>query len=466
MDINVMDITERTRSDATSPVRYALTGACGGFGRTLLAQTRYVPGLSPAVLCDLDTGGLRALWAELGLPDDGLRVCRTPDEVRRAGSDPDVTLAVPDTALLAETEFDILVEATGNPAVGYAAAVAALTAGRHVAMASKEVDSVAGVRLSRLAARHGVVYTPAGGDQPANVLGLLRWGRLIGLDVVALGKSSEYDLVLDPESETVTQQDMTVAVPGMSDLLTLGDDVRGTLAARAALVEALPRRSSADYCEMSVVSHHSGFQPDVPELHYPVARIDELADVYALREDGGLLATTGALDVFSALRLPGEASFAGGVFLIVRTHDDVTWRMLREKGHVVSRDGRYACVYLPFHLMGVETPFTLLTAVHEHRGAAGPGGVGRSAVLAGRAVRDLPAGTELRMHGHHHEVDGLEPALLTAQDAGPGTAPYYLAANARTARDVRAGTVLTLTDLTGYDTALAQASHAEPAQDA
>ncbi|MGD6219688.1 hypothetical protein QUV77_22490, partial [Xanthomonas citri pv. citri] len=46
--------------------RFALTGAKGGFSRTLLAQIRAIPRLQPAVLCDLDPDGVLALLAELG----------------------------------------------------------------------------------------------------------------------------------------------------------------------------------------------------------------------------------------------------------------------------------------------------------------------------------------------------------------------------------------------------------------
>lgn len=432
-------------------VRYAVTGACGGFARTLLAQTRYLPDLAATALCDLDADGALAVCAELGLPEP--RLCRTAEEVRAAGDRP---VLVTDAALLADAEWDILVEATGNPAAGYAVAVAALTAGRHVAMASKEVDAVAGTQLAALAARHGAVYTPAGGDQPANLLGLYRWGRRIGLDIVAVGKSSEYDLVFNPATGQVTHQDRVLDAPELAGLLTLSADVPATLAARAAAVAELPRSASADYCEMAVVATGTGLVPDVADLHYPVARIAELADVYALREHGGLLHRPGAVDVFRALRLPGEASFAGGVFLVVRTGDAVTWDLLRGKGHLVSRDGRYACVYLPYHLMGVETPDTLYAAVREHR-AATDTPPRQYAVLAGRAARDLPAGTRLTLYGHHHDIDGLDPLLLPYADTEPDTAPFYLAANARTAVPVPAGTVLRLDHLAGADPVLADA---------
>ncbi|GAB2935534.1 homoserine dehydrogenase [Streptomyces mayteni] len=444
-------------------VTYALTGAGGGFARTLLAQTRALPGLRPAVLCDLDPAGVLALCAELGFPADSL--VRADDAAAvRAALAAGRTAVVADAALLAGAEYDVLVEATGNPAAGHRAARRAVEDGRHVAMVSKEVDSVAGVALAELAGRRGVVYTPAAGDQPANLVEWVARLRRLGLDLVAIGKSSEYDLVYDPAAGTVTQLDTTVPAPELGALLTLGAEPRRTLAARAEAVATLKRSAAADYCEMAVVASATGFVPDVPELHYPVARPAELADVYALTEHGGVTGRTGVVDVFSALRLPGEASFAGGVFAVVRTHDPETWRTLAAKGHVVSRDGRYACLYLPYHLMGVETPLTLFDAVLHGR-AAGPDAPARHAVLAGRATRELPAGTRLEMGGHHHEIPGVAPVLLPVGDAPADAAPFYLAAHTTLSRTVPAGALLSLGDLADADPALlaAWADGAAPA---
>ncbi|MGW7353702.1 homoserine dehydrogenase [Streptomyces sp. NPDC054784] len=438
-------------------VRYALSGAGGGFARTLLAQTPRVPGLEPAALCDHDVDRLHAMLLELGYAHDALRICADAPAVRRAAAD-GRTVLVRTGDLLAECGWDILVEATGDPASGYATARRALTDGRHVAMVSKEVDSVAGLHLAELARAHDVVYTTADGDQPANLIGLVTWARLLGLDVVAVGKSSEYDLVLHPAAGTVTQLDTSVPAPRLADLLTLGDDPRATLAARAEAVAALPTGATADYCEMAVVANGTGFRPDTERLHYPVARIAELADVYALRADGGVLHRPGAVDVFTALRLPDEASFAGGVFVVVRTGDPVTWETLRGKGHVVSRDGRYAAVYLPYHLMGVETPVTLLSAVLHHRPSGGTDPRGH-AVLAGRARRTLTAGTVLDMGGHHHDVTGVQAVLLAAEDAPDDVAPLYLAAHRTLAADVPAGELLTLGHLADPDPDLLHAWH-------
>jgi predicted homoserine dehydrogenase-like protein len=433
-------------------VRYALTGAKGGFARTLLAQTRLMPRLAPAALCDLDLPGLRALCEELGLP--GLVTCR--DEAEIASAPPGATILVADAGLLRHVPWDILVEATGNPKVGLRAATEAIAAGRHVAMVSKEVDTVAGVTLSRLAAAQGVVYTTADGDQPANLIGLVSWARTLGLDVVAAGKSSEYDLVFDPRTGSLRQLDTAIQAPALADLLTLGNDIPRTLAARRKSLGGLKTSATADYCEMAVVSSNTGLVADVEAMHYPVARVAELADIYALREDGGIVARPGAIDVFNLLRLPGEASFAGGVFVVVRTGDAPTWQMLAQKGHVVSRNGRYACMYLPYHFMGVETPISLLNAVLHGR-ASGSSRPVQHSVLAGRAIDTIAAGTVLHMGGHHHDVTGVKPVLLPVTDAPAGVAPLYLAAHARTAREVRAGELILLDDITGDDAALREA---------
>lgn len=439
---------------ADTTVRYALTGAKGGFSRTLLAQTRLMPKLFPAILCDLDVAGLRALCLELGYPAGQLIECANVEAVAQAPDDAIVLVA--DVALLAAERYDILVEATGNPAIGHRVARIALQAGRHVAMVSKEVDSVAGVALSRLAARHKVVYTTADGDQPANLIGWVSWARTLGLDIVAAGKSSEYDLVFDPRQGTITQLDTTIAAPAMAGLLQLGDDIRATLKARREVLDGLKTSATADYCEMSVVATNTGLVPDVELLHYPIARTAELADIYALREDGGVLGRSGVIEVFNVLRLPDEASFAGGVFVVARTHDAPTWELLAQKGHVVSRNRRYACLYLPYHFMGVETPISLLNAVLHGR-ASGSDKPTQCAVLAGRATADIPAGTQLAMGGHHHDVTGVQAVLLKGTEAPTDIAPLYLAAHATTRRAIAAGELLRLDDLEQYDADLAAA---------
>jgi len=421
-----------TPTATPAPIRVAVTGANGGYGRTLLAQLRTVPAMDPTVLVDPDRDGVTAMLADLGI--DGVTVVAGMDE-------------------LPWSDVDVLVEATGNVPAGIGYATTAIEHGVHVVMVSKEVETVAGIALRRRADARGVRYLPGDGDQPANLIRLTAWVERVGLEVVALGKSGEYDLQLDPATGTVTQLDETLDAPALRDLLVLGDDVAATLAARADAVSALRRCAAADSCEMTVVAQYTGAAADREDLHYPVVRPSELADVYAARADGGLIGTQRSVDVFSALRLPGEASFAGGVFAVVRTGDPETWRTLAGKGHIVSRDGRYACIAWPYHLMGVETPLTIAEAVSPTWTLPEPA---RHVVLGGRAAAPIAAGTTFRVHGHHHEIDGVDPVIRPGDE---DAAPFYLLGGATLRHDVPAGHLLTLDDVDGVDARSAELFH-------
>jgi predicted homoserine dehydrogenase-like protein len=449
-----------TPATESAPIRVALTGAYGGYGRTLLSQLRQVPDMTPAVLIDPNVDGVLTLLRELGYAEDTIARCSTDAETA-AASAAGQTAVVASMDAIDWASFDVLVEASGQVSAGYAYARTAIETGRHVVMVSKEVESLAGVSLAAAARAADVAYLPGDGDQPANLLRLVAWVRRVGLEIVAVGKSSEYDLVFDPNAGTVTQVDTVVAAPELAGLLELGTDVRSTLALRADAVSALKRSAAADLCEMAVVSNYTGFTPDTEKLHYPVARATELADIYSLAADGGILDHEGSVDVFSMLRLPGEASFAGGVFVVVRTTDAETWEILRSKGHVVSRDGRYACIYWPYHAMGVETPLTIADAM---AGTVHPEPRQHS-VLVGRAERDLPEGTLFTVKGHHHEIDAIAPTLLAAELVPAAVAPFYLLGGARLVRSIRAGELIGFDDLSGVDAATADAFRAGRALD-
>lgn len=431
------------RARRRDPIRVALTGANGGYGRTFLAQLSHTPEILPAILIDPDIDGVLRMLAGLGIPEHRVAGSIDPAHTAEIVADGRIAL-IASVEALDWTSIDVLVEACGRVGVGSAYAEAALNNNTHVVMVSKEVDTVVGVELGARAAARGLSYLPGDGDQPANLLRLVDWVSAVGLDIVAIGKAGEYDLQFNPATGTVTQASETIDAPGLSGLLDLGENIAATLAKRADAVRSLKRAAAADSCEMTVVAMRTGMMADVEAMRYPVARIDELADIYAAREDGGILENDGVVDVFSALRLPGEASFAGGVFAIVRTGDPVTWEILRGKGHVVSRDGKYACIYWPYHYMGVETPLTVHAAVD--RSFALPAQPGM--ILAGRATRDLPAGTELAVAGHHHEIAGVAPVMIAAE---PAASPFYLLDGARLVRPVAQGELIGFEDVDGVN---------------
>lgn len=198
---------------------------------------------------------------------------------------------------------------------------------------------------------------------------------------------------------------------------------------------------------MAVVANATGMMPDRPLFHAPVARIDEMPDLFCPKADGGLFDAPGRLDIFNCFRRPDEASMAGGVFIVVECKDKKSWQVLKAKGHPCSRNDRYAALYHPAHLLGVETG----TSVHRGalmKHATGGGNLRPLCDLCGRAVRDLPKGTVLDMGGHHHTIDGVEGVLNPAAAIGPDAAlPFYLLSHRTLCRDVPAGKLITLGDL-------------------
>ena len=385
----------------------------------------------------------------LGFATETIQVCENEEQVRRTAAEKKMVL-IRDFKLLDALPLDVIVEATGHPEVSVQIATNALRRGVHVTMVTKETESVAGPYLNRLAQEHGVVYTTPDGDQPSSLIGLVTWARVLGFEIVAAGKSSEYDYVFDPVASQGRYTDRTVSAPTLGELWHLGNDVSARLRQRSEALHELPQSATPDYCEMNVVANSTGLVPACDALNYPLCRIPELADIFIPKEDGGLLERTGVVDVFNCLRRDDEPSFGGGVFVIVRCTDPEVWETLRAKGHVVSRNGKYACIYLPYHLLGLETPMTLFSAVLHGR----PSGSDRQAahaIMVARTQRDFQAGERLHMGGHHHVIDGATALLLPATAENLGKAPFYLAANKSLKVDVPRDTIITpeMLDLAG-----------------
>lgn len=123
-----------------TPIRVALTGARGGFGRTFLAQLRSIERMTATQLIDPDVDGVRALLGELGGLADAEAISGHAD--------------------IRWDEIDVLVEASGRVEAGYRYAADAIAHGVAVVMVSKEIESVAGVSLAAAARERGVGYLP------------------------------------------------------------------------------------------------------------------------------------------------------------------------------------------------------------------------------------------------------------------------------------------------------------------
>ena len=443
-----MDYTNLFKQCSDKVSRVGIIGATRGYGYTLLAQIPKVKQMELRLISSRHADECMEVLTGLGYKEENIAVCETAEQMENGSKDK--VPHVKDYHLVLESDITALVECTGNTAVSAEVSAEALKQGINVYIVSKETDSVCGPMLNRIASQNGTVYSLVNGDQPRNLLDLYSWGKVLGLEIIAAGKASEYDFVWNPDTGEFTymegNSEPNELIPEMKDFWHF----KGveTLKERERLLEKYMDVISADLCEMNLVSNVTGLVPSAPRMHYPIAKTSELADIFIPKEDGGILDKTGVIDVFCNLRAPDEASFAGGEFIIVKCENETVWDLLTGKGHVVSRNGKYACMYLPYHYMGLETPISILLGdllgigTHEE--------CRQVSVMTGVARRDIPKGTVLKVAGHHHSIDGLVPELWGARDA-QNAAPFYLLNGAVLLKDIKAGEPVTrdAVDLTG-----------------
>jgi len=156
-----------------------------------------------------------------------------------------------------------------------------------------------------MAAERGLVVTPVDGDQPSLLIGLVTWAEVLGLEILAAGKSSEYDFVFDPATSTITVNGVSREVPGFATLWEIGEaEPRAVFAARRERLGIFGQRAVPDLYEMGVVANWTGLMPDLPPFHAPVAWITEVVEAFQAASSGGLLGGERRLDIFNCLRAP------------------------------------------------------------------------------------------------------------------------------------------------------------------
>lgn len=418
----------RERADAGRPVRVALIGA-GKFGAMFLAQAVETPGLHVLAIADLHPDGARANLKRIGWAADRYAPA-TLDEALAGGG----TWITDDAmAALAAGPVDVVIDATGAPKAGIAHALAAIAAGKHVVMVNVEADVLAGPLLADKARRAGVVYSMAYGDQPALIAELVDWARAAGFDVVAAGKGTKYL----PAYHRVTPDDVwthygltpqAAAAGGMNPQM-FNSFLDGTKSA----------------IEMAAVANACGLTPPEDGLAFPPCGVDDLAHVLRPRDAGGVLAASGTVEVISSLERDGRpvhGDLRWGVYVTFEAPSAYAARCFAEYGLKTDVTGRYAAMYKPFHLIGLELGISVASAAL--RGEP----TGQATAFRGDAVavakKDLAPGDRLDGEGGYTVWGKLIPA---ARSLALGALPIGLAHGVALRRAVPAGAILTGADV-------------------
>ena len=416
------------RAESGRPIRVGLIGA-GKFGSMILAQAMRIKGFHVVGVADLDVAKARASLSRVGWPAERY-AAPTLDEAMRTGA----TCVLDDAqALAAHPAIECIIEATGHPIAGIRHGLAAIEGGKHVVMVNVEADVLCGPLLAMRARAQGLVYSMAYGDQPALICELVDWARPCGFEITAAGKGMNFE----PRYRYSTPDTVWGFFGWSEEQVAKGDF-------NPKMYNSFTDGTKAAI-EMAAVANGTGL--DCPEdgLAFPPAGLHDLARVFRPVADGGRLPRAGLLDIAASQEPDGREvpnNIRYGVFVTFKAHNEYARACFAQYGLQTDPSGWYASMWRPFHMIGLETSISVLSAVLRGE----PTGCSRE--FRGDAVatakRDLKAGEMLDGEGGDAVWANAIPATRSlALDA----LPIGLSGNVRLKRAVARDTVVTFDDV-------------------
>lgn len=408
-------LTKRLEKDG--PIRAGLIGA-GKFGSMFLSQVPSSRGIEVSVIADLNPDGAKAACRSVGWTDEQIAAVRFVDDGE---------------ALIASDDVEVVLEVTGHPAAGVRHARSAFEHGKHIIMVNVEADVMVGPLLAEEAASAGVVYSMAYGDQPALTCELIDWARSTGFDVVTAGKGTRYqpqfhsstpDTVWDYYGLTPEQ----AAAAGMNSQM-FNSFLDGTKSG----------------LEMAAICNASGLTPAPDGLMFPACGTDHLAHVLKPASAGGILHHKGQVEVIASEERDGRPTHKDlrwGVYVVIEAPNDYAASCFAQYGLAVDETGRYASMYKPWHLIGLELNISVLSAVLRGE-ATGATDDWRGDVVA-TAKRDLQPGETLDGEGGFTVWGKLMPA---SDSLAMGGLPIGLAHDVRLKNAIPVGKPVTWADI-------------------
>jgi len=358
------------RAETGKPIRIGLVGA-GEMGTDVVARIAHMQGIEIGAISTLNIDNAHKA-VEIAYGDKGRsKTVSSQSEISQAielGKIP----VTDDNSLIVECDqLDVVVDATGVPAVGAEIGLKAMQHGKHLVMMNVEADVTIGAYLNAEAQRLGVTYSLGAGDEPSSCMELIEFVSAMGHPIVCAGKGKNnplnFDAVPDDYLEEAKRRNMNVRL----------------------LVEFVD--GSKTMVEMAAIANATGLLPDKPGMHGPSAAIDQLSSTLIPEDDGGILSNPGRVD-YSVGR-----GVAPGVFVIA----DMSHPRIRERMEDLKMGkGPYFTFHRPFHLTSLEVPLTCARVVLYGKADMVPLAKPVAEVCA-VAKRDLKTGDKLDAIGEY-----------------------------------------------------------------
>ena len=416
------------RAAENRPVRIGQIGA-DKFGTMFLAQCRLTTGMHLVGLADLMPARARERLEGVQWPASQIDATSLAEAVKTGRTH----ITDNAMALIDDPQIEVIIEATGDPAAGIRHALAAIDAGKHVVMVNVEGDALAGPLIAKRAAAKGVVYSMAWGDQPALIAEHVDWARACGFQVVAAGKGTRYhptyhqsnpDTVWDILDKYLQIKDRSHINPKMFNSF-----IDGTKSG----------------IEMSAVCNATGLAAQTNGLAFPPATRFEHAEICKPREQGGTLEKAGVTEVTSSVYRDGSDvphHLSMGTYVVIESDSAYARQCFGEYNMLPDKSGRYASLYRPTHMIGLELGISVASAAlrKEPTGSA----LYFNSDVVATAKRALKKGEMLDGEGGFCVWGKQTPADVSMKE---GFLPLGLAHNVELNGDIAEGQRLKWTDV-------------------
>ncbi len=418
----------RERAAAGRPVRVGLIGA-GKFGSMVLAQAQHIEGMHIVGVADLNVSKAHAALERVGWSKDRY-LAKSLGEAVKNGT----TCVLENAAALADCEeIECIIEATGHPIAGVRHALDAIEGGKHVVMVNVEADCMCGPLLAARAKAKGLVYSMAYGDQPAIICELVDWVRSCGFELVSAGKGMNFE----PRYRYSTPDTVWSYFGWTDEEVAKGDF-------NPKMYNSFTDGTKAAI-EMAAVANGTGLDCPDDGLAFPPTGLHDLAGVFKPAAEGGRLARAGLVDIAASQEPDGREVFNNiryGVFVTFKAPTEYARACFKQYGLLVDKSGWYGSMWRPFHMIGLETSISVLSAVL--RGES----TGCSKEFRGDAVatakRDLKPGEFLDGEGGYAVWANAIPA---SKSLAIGALPIGLAHNVKLKRAVAKDSIVRFEDV-------------------
>lgn len=345
-----------------SHIRVGLVG-CGQMGRGMISQIESMQGMRVVITADLNTELVKSAYLNAGVEPHKIVLTNTLEEAEKAINAQSVVGTTDWNLLPHLPNIDVIVDATGVPNIGAEIAWQSILNKKHIVMLNVEADITVGAQLYQFANAADVVYTGSAGDEPGALMELYDFADAIGFEVIALGKGKNNPLNFEANPKTAeAEARQKGANPKM--LASFQDGTKTMV-------------------EMNAVANATGFLPDVAGMHGPTGSVKDLASIFRLEKDGGILTNTGIVDFVNGV--------APGVFAVVASDKD---EVNHEMHYLKMGEGPHYTLFRPFHLTSLETPLSVARAFFFNEPTIAPW-QGVQAETVSVAKKDLQPGDYL-----------------------------------------------------------------------